>query len=280
MNIIFERPTLNRPTDKENLAIVDRWIADTVDKLNFYLNSELNEVSGEIPTSLAQLSDDSTHRTVTDEEINTWNNKPSSQSVYLVSDAEATTISDTDYMPYSNTFGKKRITWSYIKSILKTYLDTLYAAISHTHTKSEITDFSHTHTSSQVTDLSTTIDNKINALDVTGGSVGAYETISAWSETNGKVSITTQDIEISTNQIIGYQEPIQWITASAAAGSTSVTVYTDEGLSTIVAILATTYNNKPLKYTSVSYTSGSIQDYITITFPALPQYTQFQIGLR
>jgi hypothetical protein len=34
MNIIFERPTLNRKTAEENLAIVDRWIADTVDKLN------------------------------------------------------------------------------------------------------------------------------------------------------------------------------------------------------------------------------------------------------
>ena len=35
-------------------------------------------------------------------------------------------------------------------------LDTTFAPISHTHTKSEITDFSHTHTKSEITDFSHT----------------------------------------------------------------------------------------------------------------------------
>lgn len=39
MNIRIERPTLNRPTPEENIAIVDRWIADTSDKLNAFISN-------------------------------------------------------------------------------------------------------------------------------------------------------------------------------------------------------------------------------------------------
>lgn len=151
MNIIFERPTLNRTTDKENIAVVDRWIADTVDKLNLYLNKEINE--GEMPTKLSDLSDDSTHRTVTDTEKSTWNSKASSAKAYLTDDAANTTISNADYVPYNTTSGKRRITWENIKVILKTGFDSVYAAISHTHTKSDITDFAHNHTKSDITDF-------------------------------------------------------------------------------------------------------------------------------
>lgn len=47
MNIRIERPTLNRPTAEENMALVDRWISDTADKLNAFissLNRELEEI--------------------------------------------------------------------------------------------------------------------------------------------------------------------------------------------------------------------------------------------
>lgn len=39
MNIRIERPTLNRKTPEENMAVVDRWIADTADKLNAFISS-------------------------------------------------------------------------------------------------------------------------------------------------------------------------------------------------------------------------------------------------
>lgn len=42
MNIRIERPTLNRKTPEENMAIVDRWIADTSDKLNMFI-SDINK---------------------------------------------------------------------------------------------------------------------------------------------------------------------------------------------------------------------------------------------
>lgn len=48
MNIRIERPTLNRKTPEENLAVVDRWIADTSDKLNAFIsniNKQLEEES-------------------------------------------------------------------------------------------------------------------------------------------------------------------------------------------------------------------------------------------
>ena len=49
------------------------------------------------------------------------------------------------------------------------------------------------------------IDTKIGALDVTGESgIAASKTISAWSETDGKVSLTTQDISITTSQISNF----------------------------------------------------------------------------
>lgn len=38
MNIRIERPNLNRASERENIAIVDRWIADTSDKLNQYIS--------------------------------------------------------------------------------------------------------------------------------------------------------------------------------------------------------------------------------------------------
>ena len=39
MNIRIERPTLHRPTVEQNMAIVDRWIAETADKLNAYISA-------------------------------------------------------------------------------------------------------------------------------------------------------------------------------------------------------------------------------------------------
>lgn len=35
--IHIDKPILNRQTPEENLALVDKWISDTADKLNYYL---------------------------------------------------------------------------------------------------------------------------------------------------------------------------------------------------------------------------------------------------
>lgn len=35
--MIIDKPMLDRKTPEENLAIVDKWIADTADKLNYFM---------------------------------------------------------------------------------------------------------------------------------------------------------------------------------------------------------------------------------------------------
>ena len=46
MNIRIDRPPLNRPTPEENLAVVDKWIADTADKLNMFIENINREMEG------------------------------------------------------------------------------------------------------------------------------------------------------------------------------------------------------------------------------------------
>lgn len=46
MNIRIERPTLNRATPEQNIAIIDRWIADTSDKLNEFIAQVNRDMEG------------------------------------------------------------------------------------------------------------------------------------------------------------------------------------------------------------------------------------------
>lgn len=45
MYLRIDRPKLNKQSAEENLAIVDRWIADTADKLNVFIE-EVNRKEG------------------------------------------------------------------------------------------------------------------------------------------------------------------------------------------------------------------------------------------
>jgi len=271
MNIIFERPTLNRTTDKENIALIDRWIADTVDKLN--IDPELGS-GGDVPTKLSELEDDSTHRTVTDAEKASWNSKPSSANVYQTTDATATTIDDADYVPFSSTSGKRKITLTNIKAKLKTYFDTLYAAISHTHTKSQITDFptlgtaaakdvpasgnasttqvvmgddtrltdsrtptSHTHTKSQITDFPTL------AAVATSGSYDDLidEPINQTADQyDTTVSLCTRSEKYRWNEAYYdyLHNSLDWYSGSANVGATSVSIEIGSLVNEIVCLLA------------------------------------------
>lgn len=49
MDVRIDKPILNRPTPEENLALVDKWISETADKLNYVitqLNRERREDDG------------------------------------------------------------------------------------------------------------------------------------------------------------------------------------------------------------------------------------------
>lgn len=61
---------------------------------------------------------------------------------YLTDDTTETTIDDADYIPFYDTSAsaKKKISWSNIKSVLKTYFDNIYATITNLNKKADLTD--------------------------------------------------------------------------------------------------------------------------------------------
>ena len=84
-----------------------------------------------------------------------------------------TTPVDADTMPLIDSTASnvlKKVTWANIKATLKSYFDTLYAAISHTHSIANVTGLqtaldgkastSHTHAIADVTSLQTALDGK------------------------------------------------------------------------------------------------------------------------
>lgn len=42
MDIRIDRPILDRDNPEENIAIIDKWISDTADKMNYLIN-EINK---------------------------------------------------------------------------------------------------------------------------------------------------------------------------------------------------------------------------------------------
>lgn len=91
-----------------------------------------------VPTALSQLSDDSTHRLVTDANLTTIGNQSGTNSgnettatlgtKTAAADTKATPI-DADIFGYADSEATnilKKFTWANIKSVLKTYFDSLY----------------------------------------------------------------------------------------------------------------------------------------------------------
>lgn len=74
--------------------------------------------------------------------------------------------------------------------------------------KQDTVSFDGTYSSSNKAATVSTVTNAVNALDVAGASnIAASKTLASWSEADGKVSITTQDIAITGSQAVltGYQ---------------------------------------------------------------------------
>ena len=114
-----------------------------------------NKVASEIGNT-AQIDDTTTGQN------KTWSSTKIATEIdgkmaYSVNDTTETTLDNDDYVPFYDysASARRKSTWSNIKAKLKSYFDGIYAALSHTHTKSQITDFAHTHTKSQITDFPT-----------------------------------------------------------------------------------------------------------------------------
>lgn len=55
---------------------------ESVDLSNIYTKTEVNALIPSVPTQLSQLSEDTTHRVVTDTEKTTWNGKADATHVH------------------------------------------------------------------------------------------------------------------------------------------------------------------------------------------------------
>lgn len=100
-----------------------------------------------------------------------------------------------------------------------------------------------------------TVTNAVNALDVTGdASVSASKTISAWSETDGKVSISTQDIAI-----VGTQTTLTGYAKSGTAGqAVAATDNVNQAIGKLEATVDDNKNNISLLETKVNTNAGII----------------------
>lgn len=113
-----------------------------------------------------------------------------------------------------------------------------------------------------------TVTNAIGALDVTGESgISASKTISAWSETDGKVSISTQDIAIAGTQttLTGYaksgtagQAVAATDNVNQAIGKLEATI--DDNKNNILSLTANGGGKNKLQITATSTTEMTIND--------------------
>ena len=104
-----------------------------------------------------------------------------------------------------------------------------------------------------------TVKTAIEALDVTGeASVSATKTIASWSETNGKVAITTQDISIPVSQVNNVTATSTVYGVANASGKivTGLNVATPSSTAPSGAIVPVAYDSATetlsLKYITVS----------------------------
>lgn len=94
-----------------------------------------------------------------------------------------------------------------------------------------------------------TVTNAVNALDVTGdASVSASKTISAWSETDGKVSISTQDIAIAGTQTT--------LTGYAKSGTAGQAVAATDNVNQAIGKLEATVDNNKNNILSLTANGG------------------------
>lgn len=122
--------------------------------------------------------------------------------------------------------------------------------------------------------VATYVTNQIEGLDVTGdSSVAASKTISAWSETDGKVSITTQDIAITSSQVTDITtdtiQPVSAISSPVSAINTAAPSSSAPS-GTAVTLFGYDSTNETLELyqvgvsTAAAVTLGSAQTFATI----------------
>lgn len=191
---------------------------------------------------------------------------PDISNCYQTTDTAETDIQDADYFPFYDTSAtaKRKTLWSNIKAKLKTYFDSLYAAISHTHTASQVSGLATVATSGDYDDLTDKPDLSVYAPLASPAFTGTPTAPTAVSSTNNTQIATTAFVQTAIN---GHKYPYllirEGVTASAGsdvripASGTDSKIY--PGLQSVYIPVA--YSDTPIKFSQIKVHSG----YLNIT---------------
>ena len=230
---LINKPTI--PTKTSDLQNDSGFITNTVNNLtNYYLKTETYNKT-EVDNLISQIA------TLQIEVVQTLpTHDISTNTIYLVPKQTAGTQDIYDEYIYVNN------AWEHIGD---TEVD-----LSNYYTKTE---------------TESKIDEKINLLDVTGDSnIGANKTIKTWSETDGKVNITTQDISITKSQISDFSHSHGNITNGGALQTNDITIANGDKL-----VVTDASNSNKIARTSVAFDGSTTSTALTPkgTFEAFVQ---------
>lgn len=201
---LTDKPAINngRLTIQKNGTTVNTFTANSGSNITANIT---------VPTKVSDLSNDSNFITST---VNNLTNYYTKTQTYtkdevnsLISSASTLDIQVVSQLPTSNISTSTIYLLSKSSSGSQNYYDEYINTTGTTQGWEKIgdteVDLSNYYTKSETDSaINTSVTSKINALDVTGDSgIAASKTIASWSETNGKVSLTTQDISITKSQV-------------------------------------------------------------------------------
>lgn len=106
--------------------------------------------------------------------------------------------------------------------------------------------------------VATHVTSAIGELDVTGSAYGAGKTILAWSETDGKVSITSQDISITKSQVSDFAHTHGSITNDGKITDTGVALASGDSLAFVDSS-----DSSKIKKTSVTFDGSTTTQALT-----------------
>lgn len=239
-------------TEQTRAKNAEEAIADTLNKVSSdYLKSEVkNELTGLIDNAKSEaLTAVSNLRT----ELYTGDNGLSAKLHKEVSDAAAAAKNDAvsvlaDAKAYTNEVSAALST-DYVGKIkdVSDQFKTLTSNLDTNYLKSEV---ANSPTSADMLMKRTEVEAKINALDVATTELDAGKTIKTIGEQDGKISVETQDIQITKSQVTDLTSDLNTIN-TAIGGLTAISASQDGKIKTLETSVGT--------LTADESTSGSVK---------------------